>query len=68
MIRKVSPFFAKLRTMFLAVFSLSLIGVSVATDYIFRHEIKRKARNELEAQGLQPNIKGIIKAVRAPVD
>lgn len=64
MIRKVSPLLSKIRTAFLAVFSISLIGVSVATDFILRHEVKRQARKELEARGLQANINGIIKAVR----
>lgn len=50
--------------MFLAVFSISLVGVSVATDFILRHEVKRQARKELESRGLQANIGGIIKAVR----
>ena len=64
MISKVSPFLAKVRTLFLAVVSISLVGGSVATDYIFRHEIRRQARKELEARGLQANVSGIVKAVR----
>lgn len=64
MISKVSPFFSRLRTLVLALFSISLVGVSVGTDFIFRHEIKRKARKHLEEQGLQANIGGIIKAIQ----
>ena len=61
---QVSPFLAKIRTLILALFSIFLVGISVATDYIFRHEIKRKARKELQTMGLDVSVRGIIKAVR----
>lgn len=64
MISKISPFFANLRNLILALLSISLIGVSVATDFLFRHELKRQARKEIISMGLEPNVDGIITAIR----
>ncbi len=61
---EVSPFFAKIRNLFLAVFALSVVGFSVATDFIFRHEITRQARIELVERGLDVSVNGIIQAIR----
>ncbi|MDF1811200.1 MAG: ankyrin repeat domain-containing protein [Verrucomicrobiales bacterium] len=44
--------------------AVSFLGASVATDFIFRHEVERQARRELHKEGLEVNVNGINKAIR----
>jgi len=44
------------RTAFLAIFSLSLVGGSIATDYFFRHEEARKALRFLARQNIDVSV------------
>lgn len=49
-----NPFATALRTLLLAAITLSLVGGVIATDYYYRHEITRKSRRILAAEGVAP--------------
>ncbi len=49
-----------MRTAFLAILSLSLVGGAIATDFYFRHEETRKARRFLARQGIEVSIESAI--------
>lgn len=50
------------RTFLLAVFTLSLLGGAIFTDYYLRHEVTRKAKRFLAARGVELSPASVVQA------
>lgn len=61
---KVSPFLATIRNLVLALITVGFLVASVAADFLFRHEIKGKARRDLAEAGFEVSSEGVIRAIR----
>ncbi len=59
-----SPVGTAIRTAFLAIFSVSLVGGAIATDYYLRHEETRKAQRFLQRQGVEISVDSAIERAK----